>query len=37
MGVIGMFIGVAAWRAQRTTLIPIGDPRLKESLAFENV
>jgi hypothetical protein len=37
LGVLGLFIGVAAWRAQRVNLIPTGDPRLKDSLAFENV
>jgi len=25
------------WRAQRVNLIPTGDPRLADSLAFENV
>jgi hypothetical protein len=37
VGVLGLFVGVAAWQAQRVNLIPTGDPRLKDSLAFENV
>lgn len=36
VGVLGLFVGVSAWRAQRVPLIPTGDPRLKDSLAFEN-
>jgi hypothetical protein len=36
VGLVGLFVGVSAWRAQRANLIPIGDPRLKDSLAFEN-
>lgn len=37
VGVLGLFVAVAAWQAQRVNLIPTGDPRLKDSLAFENV
>lgn len=36
LGVMGLFFGVAARRAQRVNLIPTGDPRLEDSLAFQN-
>jgi len=37
VGVLGIFGAGAVWRAQRVNLIPTGDPRLADSLAFENV
>jgi hypothetical protein len=33
----GSFVGAAGWLLQRQALVPLGDPRLPESLAFENV
>jgi hypothetical protein len=33
----GCFIGVAGWLMRRQALVPLRDPRLAESLAFENV
>ena len=33
----GCFVGVASWLMRRQALVPIRDPRLAESLAFENV
>jgi hypothetical protein len=36
VGVLGLFIGVSARRARGVNLIPTGDPRLADSLAFEN-
>jgi hypothetical protein len=36
IGVLGLFIGVSARRARGVNLIPTGDPRLADSLAFEN-
>lgn len=36
VGVVGLFVGVAARRARGVNLIPTGDPRLADSLAFEN-
>lgn len=32
----GCFVGAAAWLMRRQALIPVRDPRLAESLAFEN-
>jgi hypothetical protein len=37
IGVVGLFFGLAARRARGVNLIPTGDPRLADSLAFENV
>lgn len=37
VGVLGVFGAGAVWRAQKVNLIPTGDPRLADSLAFENV
>jgi hypothetical protein len=37
IGVLGIFGAGAVWRAQKVNLIPTGDPRLADSLAFENV
>jgi hypothetical protein len=36
VGVIGLFIASAAWSAQKINLVPVKDPRLQRSLAFEN-
>ena len=36
-GMICLYLGVILWRAIDTPLIPVGDPRLPESLAFENI
>ena len=36
LGIAGIYSAVIAWRLGRTSLIPEGDPRLQESLAFEN-
>lgn len=36
MTVGGCFVAVASWLLRRQALVPIGDPRLAESLAFEN-
>jgi hypothetical protein len=33
----GVFVGAFAWLLVRSPLVPAGDPRLAESLAFENV
>jgi hypothetical protein len=32
----GCFVGAAGWLLRRQALVPLGDPRLPESLAFEN-
>ena len=32
----GVFVGAAAWLMRRQALVPVRDPRLAESLAFEN-
>jgi hypothetical protein len=36
LGIAGLYSAVFAWRLGRASLIPEGDPRLQESLAFEN-
>jgi hypothetical protein len=36
VGVVALFFGLAARRARQLNLIPTGDPRLADSLAFEN-
>lgn len=36
IGVLGLYGAAAVWRAQKVNLIPTGDPRLADSLAFEN-
>ncbi len=36
VGVLGLFIASAAYNAQKVNLVPVKDPRLKRSLAFEN-
>jgi len=36
VGLVGIFVGVTARRAMNINLIPTGDPRLADSLAFEN-
>jgi hypothetical protein len=33
----GCFVAAASWLMRRQALVPLGDPRLAESLAFENV
>jgi hypothetical protein len=33
----GCFVAAASWLMRRQALVPLGDPRLDESLAFENV
>jgi hypothetical protein len=33
----GCFVGTASWLMRRQALVPVRDPRLAESLAFENV
>jgi hypothetical protein len=37
VGVGGLFVAALGWLARRPSLVPLGDPRLGESLAFENV
>ena len=37
MAVGGCFVGAAAWLMRRQALVPVRDPRLAESLAFENM
>ena len=36
LAVGGAFIGATAWLMRRQALVPLRDPRLAESLAFEN-
>jgi len=36
VGVGGIFVSTVAWLMPRTPLVPVQDPRLPESLAFEN-
>ena len=36
LGMAGLYSAVFVWRLGRASLIPEGDPRLQESLAFEN-
>jgi len=36
LGFAGLYSAVLTWRLGRASLVPEGDPRLKESLAFEN-
>ena len=36
IGVLGLFIAAAAFSSQKVNLVPIKDPRLDKSLAFEN-
>ena len=36
LGVGGLFLGTLAWILPRRAIVPVGDPRLSESLAFEN-
>jgi hypothetical protein len=33
----GCFVAAASWLMRRQALVPMRDPRLAESLAFENV
>jgi hypothetical protein len=37
LAVGGCFVAAASWLMRRHALVPVGDPRLSESLAFENV
>ncbi len=37
LAVGGCFVGAASWLMRRQALVPIRDPRLAESLAFENI
>lgn len=37
VGIGGLFIGLATWLLTRQSLLPKKDPRLAESLAFENI
>ncbi|MDX2054277.1 MAG: hypothetical protein SFV15_17890 [Polyangiaceae bacterium] len=37
IGLTGVFIAAVAYRARKVNLVPVGDPRLETSLAFENV
>jgi hypothetical protein len=37
LAVGGCFVAAAGWLMRRQALVPLGDPRLAESLAFENV
>jgi hypothetical protein len=37
LAVGGAFLATFGWRLRRHPLVPVGDPRLPESLAFENV
>ncbi|MCK6532071.1 MAG: hypothetical protein L6Q84_03790 [Polyangiaceae bacterium] len=36
VGMLGLFIAAAAFASQKVNLVPIKDPRLEKSLAFEN-
>jgi hypothetical protein len=36
LGMVAIYLGVVLWRAEDVPAIPVGDPRLPESLAFEN-
>ena len=36
LAVGGAFVGVVGWLMRRQALVPLRDPRLSESLAFEN-
>ena len=36
LGIGGVFLGVFTWALGRRRLVPVGDPRLSESLRFEN-
>ncbi len=37
VGLGGLWVGAVAWRLRRCALVPERDPRLDESLAFENI
>ena len=37
VGVGGLFTAAACWHLRRSPLVPVKDPRLAESLRFENV
>ncbi len=37
IAVVGFVLGAFGWASSRRALVPLGDPRLAESLAFENL
>ena len=37
LAVGGVFLGAFGWLMRTSPLVPLGDPRLAESMAFENV
>jgi len=37
IGVGGLFLATLGWLARKPALLPVGDPRLPESLSFENM
>lgn len=37
LGLTGIFVAAVAFRARNVNLVPVGDPRLEKSLAFENI
>jgi hypothetical protein len=37
LGVGGLYFGAVGWLVTRQPLVPTGDPRLAESVSFENV
>jgi hypothetical protein len=37
LAVGGFFLAAFGWMSSRRALVPLGDPRLAESLSFENV
>jgi hypothetical protein len=37
VGVGGLFLAAVGWLARKPALLPVGDPRLPESLSFENM
>jgi hypothetical protein len=36
IGIGGVFLAVFGWALKRKALVPVNDPRLQESLEFEN-
>lgn len=36
-GAVGAFLALFVWASRRQALVPLGDPRLAESLTFENI
>jgi hypothetical protein len=37
VGLVGVFMAAAVYQARRVNLVPIKDPRLAASVAFENI